>query len=58
MTFLHVAKPNWLERMLVVIAQGVFFNAFFFYLFWPRVAHRFVGYLEEAVGADRRRFAR
>lgn len=48
MTFLHVAKPNWFERMLVVIAQGVFFNAFFFfYLFWPRVAHRFVGYLEE-----------
>ena len=48
MTFLHIAKPNWLERMLVVIAQGVFFNAFFFfYLFWPRVAHRFVGYLEE-----------
>ena len=48
MTFLHVAQPNWFERMLVVIAQGVFFNAFFFfYLFWPRVAHRFVGYLEE-----------
>ena len=48
MTFLYVAKPNWFERILVVIAQGVFFNAFFFfYLFWPRVAHRFVGYLEE-----------
>ena len=48
MTFLHVAKPNWGERMLIVIAQGVFFNLFFFfYLFWPRVAHRFVGYLEE-----------
>jgi ubiquinol oxidase len=26
----------------------VFFNVFFFmYLFWPRAAHRFVGYLEE-----------
>ena len=48
MTFLHVAKPNLFERMLVVIAQGVFFNAFFvLYLFWPRAAHRFVGYLEE-----------
>jgi ubiquinol oxidase len=48
MTFIHVAKPNWFERMLIVLAQGVFFNAFFFfYLFWPRVAHRFVGYLEE-----------
>jgi ubiquinol oxidase len=47
-TFLHIAKPTWLERMLIIAAQGVFFNAFFFfYLFWPRVAHRFVGYLEE-----------
>ena len=48
MSFIHVAKPNWLERMLIIIAQGIFFNGFFlFYLFWPRVAHRFVGYLEE-----------
>ena len=48
MTFISVAKPNWFERILIVIAQGVFFNGFFvFYLLWPRVAHRFVGYLEE-----------
>lgn len=48
MTFMHIAKPSWFERMLVITAQGIFFNAFFFvYLFWPRVAHRFVGYLEE-----------
>ncbi len=48
MTFLHVAKPNAFERFLIVVAQGIFYNAFFFfYLFWPRVAHRFVGYLEE-----------
>jgi ubiquinol oxidase len=48
MTFISVAKPNWFERILIVIAQGVFFNCFFlFYLLWPRVAHRFVGYLEE-----------
>ena len=48
MTFISVAKPNWIERFLIVIAQGVFFNGFFvFYLLWPRVAHRFVGYLEE-----------
>ena len=48
MTFMHIAKPSWFERMLVIIAQGIFFNAFFFaYMFWPRVAHRFVGYLEE-----------
>jgi ubiquinol oxidase len=48
MTFINVAQPNWLERILIVIAQGIFFNGFFvFYLLWPRVAHRFVGYLEE-----------
>jgi ubiquinol oxidase len=43
-----VAKPNWVERALIILAQGIFFNGFFvFYLFWPRIAHRFVGYLEE-----------
>lgn len=48
MTFLHVARPNWFERALVIAAQGVFFNAYFvLYLFWPRIAHCFVGYLEE-----------
>jgi ubiquinol oxidase len=48
MTFIHVAKPNFFERLLVILAQGIFFNAFFVvYVLWPRVAHRFVGYLEE-----------
>lgn len=48
MTFIEIAKPNFFERLLVILAQGIFFNAFFvFYILWPRVAHRFVGYLEE-----------
>ena len=48
MTFTHLATPNWFERCLIIAAQGVFFNLYFFtYLFWPRAAHRFVGYLEE-----------
>ncbi len=48
MTFVHVARPNWFERLLIILTQGAFFNAFFLlYLFWPRVAHRIVGYLEE-----------
>jgi ubiquinol oxidase len=48
MTFIHVAQPNRFERFLIILAQGIFFNGFFlFYVFWPRVAHRFVGYLEE-----------
>jgi ubiquinol oxidase len=48
MTFVQVARPNRFERLLIILAQGAFFNAFFLlYLFWPRVAHRIVGYLEE-----------
>ena len=47
MTFTHLATPNWFERCLVIAAQGVFFNLYFFtYLFWPRAAHRFVGHTE------------
>jgi ubiquinol oxidase len=48
MTFLHVARPSRIERLLVLLVQGVFYNLFFLlYLITPRTAHRFVGYLEE-----------
>jgi len=48
MTFIQVAKPSVLERALIMIAQAIFYNAYFFlYLFAPRTAHRFVAYLEE-----------
>jgi ubiquinol oxidase len=48
MTFVAIAKPNWFERLLILLAQGIFFNAFFvLYLFFPRTAHRMVGYFEE-----------
>jgi ubiquinol oxidase len=48
MTFIAVAKPNWFERALILIAQGVFFNAFFLlYLLSAKTAHRLVGYFEE-----------
>jgi ubiquinol oxidase len=48
MTFLHIAKPTTLERWLVLIAQGVFYNAFFLlYLVSSRTAHRVAGYFEE-----------
>jgi ubiquinol oxidase len=48
MTFIAVAQPNWFERALVLLVQGVFFNCFFvLYLFAPRTAHRIVGYFEE-----------
>ena len=48
MTFIHIAQPSWLERLLVVLAQGVFYNCFFLlYVISPKTAHRFVGYFEE-----------
>ena len=48
MTFIEVAQPNWAERAIVLIAQGIFFNAFFLlYLFSPKTAHRMIGYFEE-----------
>jgi ubiquinol oxidase len=48
MTFIEIARPSWFERLLVLLAQGVFFNLYFVvYLFFPRTAHRIVGYFEE-----------
>ena len=48
MTFIEIAKPTALERWLVLLAQGVFYNAFFLlYLVSSRTAHRVVGYFEE-----------
>jgi ubiquinol oxidase len=48
MTFIEIAKPNLLERLLIVLVQGAFFNAFFLlYLLSPKTAHRLVGYFEE-----------
>ncbi len=48
MTFINIAKPSRFERMLILLAQGVFYNSFFLlYLISPRTAHRVVGYLEE-----------
>lgn len=48
MTWMKVAKPWLIERVLVVLLQGVFFNAYLsLYLASPYTAHRFVGYLEE-----------
>ena len=48
MAFIHIAKPSVLERAIILIAQGVFFNLYFLlYLLAPKTAHRVVGYLEE-----------
>ena len=48
MTFIEIAKPTMLERLLIMVVQLLFYNAFFFlYLFSPKTAHRVVGYFEE-----------
>ncbi|PGH29513.1 alternative oxidase, mitochondrial [[Emmonsia] crescens] len=48
LSFLKLAEPGWFMRLMVLGAQGVFFNGFFIsYLISPRTCHRFVGYLEE-----------
>jgi ubiquinol oxidase len=48
MTFIEIARPNALERLLVLLVQGAFFNTFFLlYLVSPKTAHRIVGYFEE-----------
>ena len=48
MTFIEIANPNLLERLIIMIVQMIFYNFYFFlYLFAPRTAHRVVGYFEE-----------
>ena len=48
MTFIEIARPNWLERSLVLIAQALFFTFFLMlYVVSARTAHRLVGYFEE-----------
>ncbi|HAV76685.1 MAG TPA: oxidase [Anaerolineae bacterium] len=48
MTFVRIAQPTWLERMIILLAQGTFFNGFFLlYILSPKTAHRVVGYFEE-----------
>ena len=48
LTFMKLAEPGWFMKMMIIGAQGVFYNGFFLsYLISPRICHRFVGYLEE-----------
>lgn len=48
MTWMKCLEPSRWNRLLILGAQGVFFNAYFWlYVCSPKVAHRFCGYLEE-----------
>jgi len=46
--FLNQRNPGIFFRVLIVLAQGIFFHSYFLaYLISPKTCHRFVGYLEE-----------
>jgi ubiquinol oxidase len=48
MIFVEIAKPNWFERWMILLAQFLFWHFYFaLYIFFPRCAHRMVGYFEE-----------
>jgi len=48
MTFVQIAKPTVIERLVIMLTQAIFYNFYFFlYLFAPKTAHRVVGYFEE-----------
>lgn len=48
LTFMKMCEPGWFMKLMIIGAQGVFFNSLFVaYLLHPKVVHRFVGYLEE-----------
>mgnify|MGYP003324412948 CR=1 FL=1 len=48
MFFIEIAKPNFVERLLVFLAQMIFgFFYLIMYLFFTRTAHRMIGYFED-----------
>ena len=48
MIFIEIAKPNMLERWMIIMAQFLFWHFYFIlYVFFPKVAHRMVAYFEE-----------
>jgi ubiquinol oxidase len=48
MIFIEIAKPNWFERGLILLAQLVFWHFYLIlYVFFPQTAHRMVGYFED-----------
>tara|TARA_Y100001935_G_scaffold251944_1_gene254869 strand:+ start:543 stop:1214 length:672 start_codon:yes stop_codon:yes gene_type:complete len=48
MTFIEIAKPTLVERVIIMLAQFIFIIMYLFiYICSPRTAHRIVGYFEE-----------
>ena len=48
MTFIEIAKPTFLERLIIMIAQFIFIMMYMIiFILSQRTAHRIVGYFEE-----------
>ena len=48
MTFIQIAKPTFIERIIIMMAQFIFILMYLIiYLLSQRTAHRIVGYFEE-----------
>lgn len=48
MTFIEIAQPNILERLIILLAQAIFVTFYaIVYLLFPKTAHRIIGYFEE-----------
>ena len=48
MFFIEIAKPNTLERFVVLLAQSIFGLFYLFmYVFFTKTAHRMIGYFED-----------
>ena len=48
MTFIQIAKPTFIERIIIMMAQFIFILMYsIIYLLSQRTAHRIVGYFEE-----------
>ena len=48
MFFVQLVKPNWFERWLVLLAQGIFMAFYFLiYIISYKTAHRMIAYFEE-----------
>ena len=48
MTFIEIAKPTFIERIIIMMAQFIFILMYLFiYIISQKTAHRIVGYFEE-----------
>lgn len=48
MSFVAIQRPGWFERLVILLSQGFFYNAYFLlHLVSAYTAHRMIGYLAE-----------